>query len=79
MPDILVEVRGSWLAGKQAAFLDAVHKACGIHKIFWPDDYTFVGCWLLCGVKARAAVASGRDLWISPGRDAEGVPSRMIL
>jgi hypothetical protein len=27
MPDILVEVKGSWLDGKQAAFLDAVHGA----------------------------------------------------
>jgi hypothetical protein len=26
MTDILVEVRGSWLEGKQAAFLDAVHR-----------------------------------------------------
>ncbi len=27
MPDILVEVRGSWLDGKQTAFLEAVHGA----------------------------------------------------
>jgi hypothetical protein len=27
MPDIMVEVRGSWLAGKQGAFLNAVHEA----------------------------------------------------
>ncbi|GAA5165846.1 hypothetical protein GCM10023321_56390 [Pseudonocardia eucalypti] len=27
MPDILVEVRGPWLAGRQAAFLRAVHRA----------------------------------------------------
>jgi hypothetical protein len=27
MPDILVEVKGSWLDGKQAAFLEAAHQA----------------------------------------------------
>ena len=27
MPDILVEVRGSWLEGRQAGFLDALHEA----------------------------------------------------
>jgi hypothetical protein len=27
MPDILVEVRGSWLEGQQARFLDALHEA----------------------------------------------------
>lgn len=27
MPDIIVEVRGSWLDGKQTAFLEAVHGA----------------------------------------------------
>jgi hypothetical protein len=27
MPDILVEVRGSWLDGRQTAFLEAVHEA----------------------------------------------------
>jgi hypothetical protein len=27
MPDILVEVRGSWLEGQQTAFLDALHEA----------------------------------------------------
>jgi len=27
MPDIMVEVRGSWLDGRQAPFLEAVHKA----------------------------------------------------
>ena len=37
MPDILVEVRGSWLAGKQAAFLDAVHKAV-VQALRTPDD-----------------------------------------
>ena len=35
MPDILVEVRGSWLAGKQAAFLDAVHRAV-VHALRTP-------------------------------------------
>ena len=37
MPDILVEVRGSWLAGKQAAFLDAVHKAV-VQALRTPND-----------------------------------------
>ena len=37
MPDILVEVRGSWLAGKQPAFLDAVHKAV-VQALRTPDD-----------------------------------------
>jgi hypothetical protein len=37
MPDILVEVRGSWLAGKQAAFLDAVHRAV-VQALRTPDD-----------------------------------------
>ena len=27
MPDVLVEVRGSWLEGRQARFLDALHEA----------------------------------------------------
>lgn len=27
MPDILVEVKGPWLAGRQTAFLQAVHRA----------------------------------------------------
>jgi hypothetical protein len=36
MPDILVEIRGSWLAGKQAAFLDAVHRAV-VHALRTPD------------------------------------------
>lgn len=27
MPDILVEVKGSWLEGRQARFLDALHEA----------------------------------------------------
>jgi hypothetical protein len=27
MPDILVEVRGFWLGGRKAAFLDAIHAA----------------------------------------------------
>ena len=27
MPDILVEVRGSWLEGQQTGFLDALHQA----------------------------------------------------
>jgi Tautomerase enzyme len=27
MPDILVEVRGNWLAGQQAGFLDVLHEA----------------------------------------------------
>ena len=27
MPDILVEVRGSWLAGQQSRLLDALHTA----------------------------------------------------
>lgn len=37
MPDILVEVRGSWLDGKQAAFLEAVHRAV-VQALRTPDD-----------------------------------------
>jgi hypothetical protein len=37
MPDILVEVRGSWLNGKQAAFLEAVHGAV-VEALKTPDD-----------------------------------------
>lgn len=37
MPDILVEVRGSWLDGKQIAFLEAVHRAV-VHSLRTPDD-----------------------------------------
>lgn len=37
MPDILVEVRGSWLEGKQSAFLTAVHEAVA-HALDTPED-----------------------------------------
>jgi hypothetical protein len=37
MPDILAEVRGSWLKGKQTAFLEAVHQAV-VHALETPDD-----------------------------------------
>ncbi len=37
MPDILVEVRGAWLSGKQTAFLQAVHKAV-VQALNTPDD-----------------------------------------
>jgi hypothetical protein len=37
MPDILAEVRGSWLKGKQTAFLEAVHQAV-VQALETPDD-----------------------------------------
>lgn len=37
MPDILVEVRGSWLDGKQTAFLEAVHQAV-VQALATPSD-----------------------------------------
>ena len=37
MPDILVEVRGSWLDGKQAAFLEAIHQAV-VEALRTPND-----------------------------------------
>ena len=37
MPDILVEVKGSWLDGKQTAFLEAVHRAV-VQALKTPDD-----------------------------------------
>jgi Tautomerase enzyme len=37
MPDILAEVRGSWLKGKQTAFLDAVHQAV-VQALGTPND-----------------------------------------
>lgn len=37
MPDILVEVRGAWLDGKQTAFLEAVHGAV-VQALRTPDD-----------------------------------------
>jgi hypothetical protein len=37
MPDILVEVRGSWLHGKQAAFLEAIHQAV-VQAFRTPND-----------------------------------------
>jgi len=37
MPDILVEVKGSWLDGKQTAFLEAVHRAV-VQTLKTPDD-----------------------------------------
>jgi hypothetical protein len=37
MPDILVEVRGSWLDGKRAAFLEAIHQAV-VQALRTPDD-----------------------------------------
>jgi hypothetical protein len=37
MPDILVEVRGAWLSGKQTAFLQAVHRAV-VQALNTPDD-----------------------------------------
>ena len=36
MPDILVEVRGSWLEGQQTAFLEAVHRAV-VQSLHTPD------------------------------------------
>jgi hypothetical protein len=36
MPDILAEVRGSWLKGKQTAFLEAVHQAV-VQALETPD------------------------------------------
>lgn len=37
MPDILVEVRGSWLDDRQAAFLEAVHQAV-VQALGTPED-----------------------------------------
>jgi hypothetical protein len=37
MPDILVEVRGPWLEGKQTAFLEAVHQAV-VQALETPDE-----------------------------------------
>jgi hypothetical protein len=37
MPDILAEVRGSWLEGKQTAFLEAVHQAV-VQALETPED-----------------------------------------
>jgi hypothetical protein len=37
MPDILVEIRGSWLDGKQAAFLEAIHQAV-VEALRTPND-----------------------------------------
>lgn len=37
MPDILVEVKGSWLDGKQTAFLDAVHQSV-VRALATPAD-----------------------------------------
>lgn len=37
MPDILVEVRGSWLEGRQTAFLEAVHSAV-VQALRTPGD-----------------------------------------
>ncbi len=37
MPDILVEVRGSWLDGRQAGFLEAVHRAV-VQALRTPSD-----------------------------------------
>lgn len=37
MPDILVEVRGTWLDGKQADFLKAAHRAV-VRALGTPDD-----------------------------------------
>lgn len=37
MPDILVEVRGSWLGGKRTAFLEAVHGAV-VQSLGTPAD-----------------------------------------
>jgi hypothetical protein len=37
MPDILTEVRGSWLQGKQAAFLEAIHQAV-VQAFKTPND-----------------------------------------
>jgi len=37
MPDILAEVRGSWLKGRQTAFLDAVHQAV-VQALETPHD-----------------------------------------
>jgi hypothetical protein len=37
MPDILAEVSGSWLKGKQTAFLEAVHQAV-VHALETPED-----------------------------------------
>lgn len=37
MPDILVEVRGSWLEGKQSEFLDAVHRGV-VEALATPAD-----------------------------------------
>jgi hypothetical protein len=37
MPDILAEVRGTWLDGSQTEFLGAVHRAV-VHALKTPDD-----------------------------------------
>lgn len=37
MPDILVEVKGTWLHGQQTAFLEAVHGAV-VEALKTPDD-----------------------------------------
>jgi phenylpyruvate tautomerase PptA (4-oxalocrotonate tautomerase family) len=37
MPDIQVEVRGSWLDDKRTAFLEAVHRAV-VHALATPPD-----------------------------------------
>ncbi|MBV8848412.1 MAG: tautomerase family protein [Methylobacteriaceae bacterium] len=37
MPDILVEVRGSWLKDRQTALLEAVHRAV-VETLHTPDD-----------------------------------------
>ena len=37
MPDILVEVRGAWLDGKQATFLEAIHQAV-VQTFRTPND-----------------------------------------
>lgn len=37
MPDILIEVKGSWLDGRQAAFLDAAHRAV-VEALGTPED-----------------------------------------
>jgi hypothetical protein len=41
MPDILTEVRGSWLQGKQTAFLEAIHQAV-VQAFKTPNDEPLV-------------------------------------
>jgi hypothetical protein len=37
MPDILAEIKGMWLDGRQTEFLQAVHRAV-VHALKTPDD-----------------------------------------